>query len=339
MNNGQRRNPFRGKAGERPLAVRILAILIVILLAVSMMVTFLPSFVFADSGASDSDVIKIEDSDRSPSGRPPLVVDAADILTDEEEAELTAGLETFRQEEDFDIVVLTVDTLGGLDVVDYADMFYDNNEYGGGDEHDGALIIVSMEYRDWTMITSGYGITAITDYSLDQIEEVVLPELSDGNYSQAFKTFADECAYRVREARKGNIIDEWIEDEPSGESASNPNAPVIVNGSENSGGRGEYPLAMNAGAAGFLGVIVSLFRNMRLKSKMKTVRYKSQARDYIRQGSMEVTESRDRYLYRTLNRIPIARDDDEPKGGHFGGSTIHMSPGGSFHGGGKPGKF
>ena len=378
MSDKQRRNPINKPMRERSLGVRILAIVIVILLTVSMLVTFLPSFVFADSGASSEewnpatrrggdtwneqgsdskgsandeagieasiaklfDVINVDEPTRDSSGRDPLVVDAADILTDEEEEELTAGLEYFREEEDFDIVVLTVYSLEGYDVVDYADIFYDSNNYGGGEEMDGVLILISTEYRDWTMITSGFGITAITDYSLDNIEDKIIPDLSAGNYLDAFEIFADECAYRVREARKGNIIDEWIEDEPSGaENASNSNAPVIVNGSENSGGRGEYPLAMNAGAAGFLGVIVSLFRNMRLKSNMKTVRYKSQARDYIRQGSMEVTESRDRYLYRTLNRIPIARDDDEPKGGHFGGSTIHMSPGGNFHGGGKPGKF
>ncbi len=316
----KKRHPFRGSSGDRPLIARIIAIIIVVFLAISMIITFLPSFVFsAEAGGNTS------------GQRPPLVIDDADILTDEEETELNAGLESFRKDQDFDIVVLTVDSLDGYDVVDYADIFYDKNGYGGGEEHDGVLILVSTEYRDWTMITAGYGITAITDYSLDEIEKEILPDLSAGRYLKAFEGFADHCANCVLEARSGNIIDQWIEDNPA----------ETGEGTNSGSSHKEYPWAVNVGISGLIGIVVSWFSNGRKKSQMKSVRHRTQAREYVRRDSMRITESRDRFLYHTVNRVPISREKNDNKpGGHFGGSTIHTSlGGGGFHGGGHSGKF
>lgn len=336
---------FRKPSGERSLIVRVFAIIVIMFMVMALILSMLPSIAFGD-------VLEGDDVKKGPDGRPVLVVDQADVLTDAEEQELLTGLESFRAEQDFDIVVVTVESLEGYNVVDYAELVYDYNGYGGGDEHDGAMILISEEERDWTMITTGYGITAITDYSLDRIEEEIIMDLSDGNYADAFKGFADHCAYCVREARNGNIIDEYIYDEDEGDAPS----PGSAGGSGSSGGssgsgsggsgagsggRGEYPIAANAGAAGLIGIITSWFANRRKKAEMKSVRYRSQAREYMRENSLKLSENRDRYLYTTVSRIPInrERDDDHQRPGHFGGSTIHMGSSGTMHGGGRAGKF
>lgn len=310
----KKKSLLRSRPGERPLAVRIFAIVVILMLIVALLVTMLPAFVYA------------EGEDRNYTGDRdgiPLVVDQADILTDEEEAELSAGLQKFRLEQDFDIVVLTVESLEGKGVVDYADDYYDYKGYGGGPERDGAIILVSTENRDWTMTTSGYGITAITDYGLDLMEEEILPQLSAGNYAGAFRSFGDKCAYYVREAKAGNIIDEYIYDDTDGPSGEKP----------------RLPMAANAGAAGVIGVIISLITNGRNKAKLKSVRYKTQAKEYVRKDSLRLRENRDRFLYKTVSRAPIRDDDDDDGPGHFRGSTIHMSSSGRIHGGGRPGKF
>ena len=351
----KKRNIFRRPPGERPLAVRIIAIIIVLLLALSMVVTMLPAFVFGeeavetwneatrpggdswrestskgiDPSSLAGAVIHLGDNQKNEDGRPILLVDEADLLTASEEQELLAGLEAFREEQDFDIVVITVYSLDGHGIVEYADRFFDENGYGGGDDYDGALIIVSTEYRDWTMITSGYGITAITDYSLDDMEEAILPDLSGGNYLKAFETFADKCAYCVREARSGNIIDEYIE-EPSGNQSGG------TQGGTQS--KGKFPWAVNAGISGIIGIVSSLFVNGRKKAELKTVRNKTQAKDYMRAGSLDLRDHRDRFLYSTVSRTPIRKDDDDSKG-HFRGSTIRRAPSGRIHGGGRAGKF
>ena len=52
-----------------------------------------------------------------------------------------------------DLVVVTANTLGGKSPMEYADDYYDYNGY----TDDGALLLVSMEDRDWWISTKGSG--------------------------------------------------------------------------------------------------------------------------------------------------------------------------------------
>lgn len=327
MANQRKKNILKTPTRERSLFVRILAILIVVIIIVALVFTMLPAYLFADTG-----VIHIDGDMLNEDGSLPLVIDDADILTEGEEAELREGLEKFREAEDFDIVAVTVYSLGDMDVVEYADRFYDENGYGGGTDHDGALMIVSTEYRDWTMITAGYGNSAITDYGLDVLEEEILPFLKDGRYSDGFKTFGDGCAYYVTEARKGNIIDLYEEETPD-------SSEDVISSNQ---GRGAYPIAANAGIAGVIGLVISFFTNGRKRSQLKSVRYRNQAKDYVRKNSLTLTDNRDRYLYTDTKVVHIPDKDDDDHHSHHsfgGGTTLHQSPSGNLHGGGHAGKF
>ncbi|MEI3339176.1 MAG: TPM domain-containing protein [Eubacterium sp.] len=64
-----------------------------------------------------------------------------------------------------------------------------------------------MEEREWHISTTGYGITALTDAGIEAISEQFLPYLSDGDYEEAFLTFADTCDEFVTQAKEGNIYD------------------------------------------------------------------------------------------------------------------------------------
>ena len=57
----------------------------------------------------------------------PLLVDNADLLTDEEESELEAQLDEVSERQAFDVAVVTVDSLEGKTAEAYADDFYDYN--------------------------------------------------------------------------------------------------------------------------------------------------------------------------------------------------------------------
>ena len=121
------------------------------------------------------------------------IADWAELLTEEEEAELSDKLDEISERQQVDIVVVTVDSLEGESPSDYADDFYDYNDYGFGEERDGILFLLSMEERDWYISTSGYGITAVTDAGREYMSEKFLPCLSDGEYAQAFQIFAEQC--------------------------------------------------------------------------------------------------------------------------------------------------
>ena len=57
----------------------------------------------------------------------PLIVDNANVLSDTEEQELLTTLEKIRADHDFDVVILTVETLDGEWPEAYADDYYDYN--------------------------------------------------------------------------------------------------------------------------------------------------------------------------------------------------------------------
>ena len=99
------------------------------------------------------------------------------------------------------MVVVTVNSLDGKSAQDYADDFYDYNGYGIGTDKSGILLLVSMEARDWHITTTGFGIRAITDAGLDYISDQFLPYLSDGEYLDAFETYAI-CAMNFLRRRK-----------------------------------------------------------------------------------------------------------------------------------------
>ena len=82
-----------------------------------------------------------------------------------------------------------------------------------------------------------------------------------------------------------------------------------------------------------MGFVLSLIIVGRMKAKLKTVRFQPAANSYMKAGSMNITESRDLFLYNTVTRTAKPKDNDSG-----GGSSTHTSSSGSTHGGGG-GKF
>ena len=120
----------------------------------------------------------------------PRVVDDANLLTDSEEKQLLSKLDEISQRQKVDVVVVTVDSLGGKSAMAYADDFYDYNGYGFGTSHDGVLLLVAMGTRDYWISTTGYGIKAFTDKGIDYISDKFVSYLSDAEYAKAFDTYA-----------------------------------------------------------------------------------------------------------------------------------------------------
>ena len=237
------------------------------------------------------------------------VVDLADLLDNSEEADLLSMLDEISNRQELDVVVVTVNTLDGKTPMDYADDFYDYNGYGFGENRDGVLLLVSMEDRDWWISTTGYGITVFTDAGIEYISEKFLPDLSDGNYADAFTTYAELCDEFITQARTGEPYD----------TNNLPKEPFNV-----------FTSLLISLA---VGILVSLIVTGKMKGKLKTVRMQPAAEEYVRKGSMLVTESSDLFLYSHVDRRAKSKDNDSG-----GGSSTHTSSSGSSHGGGG-GKF
>lgn len=234
------------------------------------------------------------------------VLDMADLLTDSEEAELIETLDEISVRQDMDIIVATTDALEGYSAQEYADDLYDLCEFGYGDSRDGLLLLISTEANDWYISTHGYGYIAFTDAGIEYIGTQITPDLSDGDYAAAFARYAELCDDFITQARSGDPYD----------SSNLPREPLSLIW---------IPIAL------VIGFVLASMIVGSMKSNLKTVRAQNAAANYMKSGSMNLTESRDLFLYHTVTRAK------KPKSSSSGSST-HRSSSGKTHGGGG-GKF
>ena len=237
------------------------------------------------------------------------LVDRAGLLTESEEKKLLQKLNEISEKQQCDVAIVTVDSLEGKSAKDYADDFYDYNGYGMGAGDDGILLPIAMNSRDWAVSTYGFGIRAFTDAGQDYIMDQVLPDLSDGDYAEAFSGFADLCSDFLAQARSGKAYDV----------GNMPKKPLS--------------LLWIPGALG-IGAAIALIILQVMKSSLKTVTMKQDADQYIRPGSMVLSKKQDRFMYSHVSKTEIPRDT----GSSGGGSSTHTSSSGRSHGG-SSGKF
>ncbi len=239
----------------------------------------------------------------------PRLVDQADLLSSSEERALLKELDEVSERLGFDVVVVTAMTLGGKSPRAYADDFFDYNGYGFGSAADGALLLVSMEDRDWWISTSGYGITAITKAGISYIGEKLVPYLKDGEYAEAFSAYADWCEEFVKQAQSGEPYD----------GNHMPKEP--------------FPAVSRLIFAVLIGLLIAWIVVSSMKGQLKSVRGQNAAASYVRSGSMNVTQRQDIFLYRHVSRRARPKDTGSSSGG-----GVHTSSSGRSHGGGG-GKF
>ena len=236
----------------------------------------------------------------------PRLLDDAGLLTDAEAAELLNQLDEVSERQNFDVVIITVDSLGDETAQQFADEVYEACGYGYGEDHDGILLLISMEDRDWAISTTGYGITAFTRSGQEYLVDQFKPDLSDGNYLKAFQIFVEKS-------------DDFLTQAANGEPYGKGNMPYI-------------PLSwLHIVIAAGIGLLIGGITVGVMAGGMKSVRRQAAAKDYLREGSLNLTDSRDVFLYRTLDRRERPKEDDDH-------SDVHTSSSGTSHGG-SSGKF
>ncbi len=254
-------------------------------------------------------------SDTPLTGRPRLV-DDADLLTESEESSLMARLDALSDRWDFDVTVATVSSLGGRDIVNFADDWYDESSW----RTDGILFLVDMGNREWAFSTAGIGIGIFGDDDLDYMEDRIIPYLSSGDYDGAFDEYADLVEQLVSYAKTYGhdlSIDGYYSDN------SVPYPFESEKGRMNPVTKG----VLCAGAGALLALIVT----GSMKSKMKTVRMAGDASGYVRRDSMYLTQSNDQFLYKNVTRT--LRQSSSSGSSHHGGGSYHSSSSGASHGG------
>ncbi len=270
----------------------------IITLLLSLLLIFSFSAVYAE------DVILISPA---PGNHPPRLVDEADLVGEGDEYYLTKMLDEVSTKHAVDVVIVTVDSTGEKTPMEYADDYFDYNGYGFGENYDGILLLISMEYSDWWISTCGYGIIAFTDAGIEYIGEKIVPYMSNGNFYTAFKTYVEYCDEFITLAENGDPFD--VEDIPK-----EPFDPVKA-----------FIISLVAGFG--IAFVVMLV----LKGQLKSVRMQAASGDYIVPGSMTLNYARDFFITSHTSRRAKPQESS-------GGSSTHTSSSGRSHGGGG-GKF
>lgn len=195
------------------------------------------------------------------------IYDEADLLSSTEETQLAEKISDISKQFDAQIAIMTVaSTDGSIDT--FVETVYDSLNMGYGENHDGVLLLVCMESREYRILSNGYAGEAIGLDQIDAISEAIVTDLSDGAYADAFTTFADQCAY---------YLDGYLNGFP-------------------------FHAGKNLVVALIIGILAGAIVAFILKNQLKSVRQQKRANVYIKSGSMQITASRDLFLYREVSR-------------------------------------
>ncbi len=143
--------------------------------------------------------------------------------------------------------------------------------------------------RDFHISTHGDCIKKLKDSELEDIKNAILPYLQGGDYYTAAKTYINQSVEYMAPHLKWYML------------------PIAI----------------------LIGFAIAMLIMNGIRKKLKTVQMQSGAANYVRQDSMNITQSRDTYLYSTVARTRRAKESS--------GSSTHSTGGDSF--GGSGGKF
>lgn len=135
------------------------------------------------------------------------VVDAANLLTPAQEAELDGKLAALETQSQRQLVVATIPDLEGYEIEDYGYRLGRAWAIGDKERDDGALLIVAPTERK-VRIEVGYGLEGILTDALSSliIQREVIPRFKQGDYPGGIAAAADQLIVQLQlpedEARK-----------------------------------------------------------------------------------------------------------------------------------------
>jgi Beta-propeller domains of methanol dehydrogenase type len=244
------------------------------------------------------------------------VTDDAGVLSDFERQSLNDRAWQISEQTGCGVYVVIVDNYkdyvrGSIET--FAEEVFDSYDLGYGDTRDGVLLAMSMSERDYDVYAHGdFGNYAFTDYGKDQLDDTFLDNFRRNDWAGGFQDFVDNSGNLIRRARNGDPLDQWIPDPDESEPG----------------------FAMKAVLGFAVSAIVAGGTVGGFKKQMKTAVKQTRAENYVAQGGVKLRGQRDDFVNRTVTRHAVPKAQPSGRsGGHYGGTTISGSHGGSHHSG------
>ncbi len=127
------------------------------------------------------------------------VVDQADLLSPQQEAELTQRLEALEQQNSRQLVVATVSDLQGYDIADYGYQLGRHWGIGQGEANNGIILLVAPTEKK-VRIEVGYGLEPIVTDALSWqiIRDTILPRFREGDMPGGILAGADALIQQLQ---------------------------------------------------------------------------------------------------------------------------------------------
>ncbi|MCR5652991.1 MAG: TPM domain-containing protein [Ruminococcus sp.] len=233
------------------------------------------------------------------------IIDSASLLNDSETAEVDDALAGVSGKYGIDVMVFTLSDYQQFFEENYNENFStidDAAEFVCKDllqNPDNVILMISMSGRDWCIASNEKGHDAFTAYGREYIGDAINDDLHDGDYKKAFIKFA-------------NLADDFIAEYEKG-------TPYDTNHKKMTMTDYLFRFGIPLGA----GLIISLIVVIAIRSKYKPVRLKAEANDYLIQGSLQVHQAYDRFIYTSVSRTRKAKSSSSSShdSGSFGSTS------------------
>lgn len=250
------------------------------------------------------------------------VYDFSNVLTDEEENKLREKALQFLEDTGIELIIVTInETYTDQQIEDFADDFFDFNDFGiseNSKSYDGILVVRNTNNynRYYYMSTSGTGQIYFPQSRVDDILDDMYDNMHLDNYYNGFMDFISSAEHNYKKGVPSKYKDCYVDQ--MGDLFDKNGNPV-------SWEKGVYRVPFVL--ATIIGFIVSLIVMLIMISKNKMVKKAVTANDYLDENSIKYTTKQDTFVSTHTSSYRISTSSG-------GGGGSHHSSGGFSHGGG-----
>ena len=291
--------------------LRLAALLAVLLL-------LFPAFAVEDdiTDESDTSTTQTEETDQTaqlggtdsidPSADKPRVFDYEEVLTQTQIDTLEEKTRAIAEKYSIGVGIITIDdyTPYGDGAYDAAEQLYNELDLGASEDGDGVALLISLDDRD---------------------------NFGNDDWYGGFSDFVSGCEWYLQHVAEGGEAGVPVHNEVE-----------ISDSTQKDTADDSFSLGGAFGLSLLISCVIALIVCMVFRSQMKSVRTQTTANQYVGNGGLNLTLSRDIYRYTSQKRRQIPRNDNNNTstgGGHggagFSGSISHTSSSGH----GRSGKF
>lgn len=241
------------------------------------------------------------------------VSDYAGLLSDYERQSLSEEAAQLSEQYDCGVYIVIVgdyhEFVNG-NIETFTEEVFHSYGLGRGESENGVILGMSMDDRDYDIYAHGdFGNYAFTDYGKEQLADSFLDNFRRDDWAGGFRDFVENSGELMRRAKNGEPVDQWISDEPE-----------------------EHFGVIELFICLIVGLITGGATVGGMKKQMKTAVEQTRASGYVPKGGVNLRVQSDQFVNRVVTSHRIRREQNR-SGGHYRGTTISGSHGGSHHSG------